>query len=208
MLIIILSFMTSNSRTNQFLLVAFIILYSANVQAQKFLIPRTATIQRAGSIGYNSFGVGYNLFGNKRGSLDLAWGYVPESKGGRQDIFAAKFAYRPVRIKLKDFGELNLANPGVFVTHHPGGKFHTTLNKDQYPAGYYWWSSAVRFHISASTELKINTPKRLVKTGVEHLAVYGEFNTNELYAVSWFKNRDHLPLRDIFKLGFGVKAYF
>lgn len=200
--------MTLNSRIKYFLPVCALLLASANVSAQKFLIPRTATIQRAGGIGYNSFGVGYNLFGNKRGSLDLAWGYVPESKGGRQDIFAGKFAYRPISIKLKDFGVLNLANPGVFVTHHPGGKFHTTLNKAQYPAGYYWWSSAVRFHLSASTELKINTPKSLERTGVEHVAVYGEFNTNELYAVSWFKNRNHLPLGDIFKLGFGIKAYF
>ncbi len=200
--------MMLNFRKSNLLFLFGLLLVPASLRAQKFLIPETATIQRAGSIGYNSFGVGYNLFGNKRGSLDFAWGYVPKSKGGRQDIFAGKFAYRPISIKLKDFGILNLVNPGVFVTHHPGGKFHTTLNKDQYPAGYYWWSSAVRFHISASTELKINTPKSLAKTGVEHMALYSEFNTNELYAVSWFKNRKHLPLSDIFKLGFGVKAYF
>jgi hypothetical protein len=200
--------MMSSSKKVQIGFFCVILFISTNVSAQKFLIPRTAMVQRAGSIGYNSFGVGYNLFGNKRGSLDLAWGYVPESKGGRQDIFAAKFAYRPISIKLNDFGVLNLANPGLFVTHHPGGKFHTTLNKDQYPAGYYWWSSAVRFHLSASTELRVNTPKSLSKTGVEQVALYGEFNTNELYAVSWFKNREQLPFLDIFKLGFGLKAYF
>ncbi|MEJ7693239.1 hypothetical protein [Daejeonella sp.] len=198
----------SSFKKEHFLFLCVLLFVSGDAIAQKFLIPRTATIQRAGSIGYNSFGVGYNLFGNKRGSLDLAWGYVPESKGGRQDIFAGKFAYRPIRIKLRDFGVLNLANPGVFVTHHPGGKFHTTLNKDQYPARYYWWSSAVRFHISASTELKINTPKSLGRTGVDQVALYGEFNTNELYAVSWFRNRKQLPLQDIFKLGLGIKAYF
>lgn len=197
-----------NSKSLRFLACCVAITMSNSVKAQKFLIPETAIIQRAGSIGYNSFGVGYNLFGNKKGSLDLSWGYVPKSKGGRQDIFAAKFAYRPINIKLADFGTLSLVNPGVFVSHHPGGKFHTTLNKDQYPAGYYWWSSAVRFHLSASTELKINTPKSLAKTGVEQVAVYGEFNTNELYFVSWFKNRDKLPFKDILKLGFGVKAYF
>ena len=179
-----------------------------NVSAQKFLIPHTAMVQRAGSIGFNSFGVGYNLFGNKMGSLDLTYGYVPKSKGGKLDIFAVKFAYRPLNIKLKEFGTLHLINPGVFVSHHPGSKFHTTLDRDQYPAGYYWWSSAVRFHLTASTELRINTPKSLSSTGIEQLALYCEFNTNELYAVSWFINREHFPLRDIFKLGFGIKAYF
>ena len=189
-------------------LVPGIFFAAAPANAQKFLIPETAMIQRAGSIGYNSFGLGYNLFGNRRGSLDLTWGYVPKSKGGRQDIFAAKFAYRPFEIRLKEWGFLNIANPGLFVTHHPGGKFHTTLDKEQYPAGYYWWSSAVRFHISVSTELKVNTPTSLAKTGVEQIALYGEFNTNELYFVSWFRNNDKLPLADIFKLGVGVKAYF
>jgi len=178
------------------------------VKGQKFLIPQTATIQRAGSIGYNSFGVGYNLFANKRGSLDLTWGYVPKSRGGRQDIFAGKFAYRPFNLNIKNFAVLSPLNPGLFVTHHPGGTFHTVLDKDQYPDRYYWWSSAVRFHLSASTELKINTPKSLAKTGIGQIAVYTEFNTNELYFVSWFKNREEIQLVDIFKLGFGVKAYF
>lgn len=197
-----------HSRKSFFLQVLFLLTVSTSVRAQKFLIPETAMLQRAGSIGYNSFGIGYNLFGNKKGSLDLAWGYVPKSKGGRQDIFAAKFAYRPLGIQLKNIGVLHPLNPGLFVTHHPGGKFHTLLDKEQYPDGYYWWSSAVRFHISAGTELKINTPKRLAKTGVDQIALYGEFNTNELYFVSWFKNRDKLPFGDIWKLGFGVKAYF
>lgn len=194
-------------RTALFLLTACAVLPS-NVRGQKFLIPETAMVQRAGSIGYNSFGTGYNLFGNKNGSLDLTWGYVPKSKGGRQDIFAAKFAYRPINVKIRNFGTFNPINPGVFVSYHAGRKFHTTFDRDQYPPGYYWWSSAIRIHISASTELKINTPKSLAGTRVDQFALYAELNTNELYAVSWFKNREHLPLWDIFKLGFGIKAYF
>lgn len=197
-----------NSRKAFFLLSSVLLSVSTSVKAQKFLIPETAMVQRAGSIGFNSFGIGYNLFRNNKGSLDLAWGYVPKSRGGRQDIFAAKFAYRPVSIQLKQFGVLQLVNPGLFITHHPGGKFHTTLEKDKYPAGYYWWSSAVRFHLSAATELKINTPQKFAKTGIDQVALYGEFNTNELYFVSWFRNRDKLPFADIWKLGFGVKAYF
>ena len=178
------------------------------VKAQKFLIPQTAMVQRAGSIGYTSFGAGYNLFRKKTGSLDFIWGYVPKSKGGRQDIFAAKFAYRPLNIKIKDLVVISPLNPGVFVSHHPGGKFHTTFDKNQYPDEYYWWSSAVRVHLSLSTEIKINTPESLTRTGIDQVGFYTELNTNDLYAVSWFKNRDHLPFRDIIKLGFGLKAYF
>lgn len=191
----------------------FVLLYAllslpGQLKAQKFLIPETAMVQRAGSIGYNSFGAGYNLFRKNTGSLDLTWGYVPKSKGGRQDIFAAKFAYRPFNIKIKDLVVINPFNPGVFVSHHPGGKFHTTFNKNQYPEGYYWWSSAVRIHVSLSTEIKINMPQSMSSTGIEQISLYTELNTNELYAVSWFKNRNYLPFQDILKLGIGVKAYF
>ncbi len=185
-----------------------LLILPGQIRAQRFLIPETAMIQRAGSIGYNSFGLGYNLFRKNTGSLDLAWGYVPKSKGGRQDIFAAKFAYRPFKIRIKELIVINPINPGLFVSHHPGGKFHTTFNKNQYPDGYYWWSSAVRIHASLSTEIKINTPKSLSSTGIEQFALYTELNTNELYAVSWFKNKDYLPFKDILKLGIGVKAYF
>lgn len=191
----------------------FVLLYAllslpGQLKAQKFLIPETAMVQRAGSIGYNSFGAGYNLFRKNTGSLDLTWGYVPKSKGGRQDIFAAKFAYRPFNIKIKDLVVIHPLNPGVFISHHPGGKFHTTFNKNQYPEGYYWWSSAVRIHVSLSTEIKINMPQSMSSTGIEQVSLYTELNTNELYAVSWFKNRDYLPFQDILKLGIGVKAYF
>lgn len=191
----------------------FVLLYAllnlpGQLKAQKFLIPETAMVQRAGSIGYNSFGAGYNLFRKNTGSLDLTWGYVPKSKGGRQDIFAAKFAYRPFNIKIKDLVVINPINPGVFVSYHPGGKFHTTFNKKQYPKGYYWWSSAFRIHVSLSTEIKINMPQSMSSTGIEQVSIYTELNTNELYAVSWFKNRNYLPFQDILKLGIGVKAYF
>lgn len=173
-----------------------------------FLVPETAMIQRAGSIGYNSFGIGYTFFRKDKGSLDLTWGYVPISKGGRQDIFAAKFAFKPWNIRLGNIATFSPLNPGMFVTHHPGGKFHTTFNKDQYPDNYYWWSSAVRIHLSVSTEVRFNTPERLSKSGIEQVGLYSEFNTNELYATSWFINRNHLAISDILKLGFGIKAYF
>lgn len=191
-----------------YLIISCILLFTSSASAQRFLIPETALVQHAGSIGFLSAGIGYNLFPDNNGSLDITYGLVPKSKGGRQDILAAKFAYRPFNIGLGKFGTLDIANPGMFVSYHPGGKFHTTFDKDQYPDGYYWWSSAIRIHLSASTELKINIPKRFAGTGIEKLSLYGEFNTNDLYAVSWFKNREHLAFPDIFKLGLGMKVYF
>ena len=181
---------------------------SLKAKSQQFLIPETAIIQHAGSIGYFSIGGGYELFQKKKGSLDLAWGYVPKSKGGSQHIIAAKFAYRPISIKIKDITTINLFNPGVFFSYHPGDKYYITLNKEQYPKGYYWWSSAIRMHISLSTEFKFKTSRNTSNSRIKHLSIYSEINTNDLYFVSYFPNQEYLNISDIIKLGLGIKAYF
>lgn len=175
------------------------------IRAQEFLIPQTAVVQHAGSIGYFSIGAGYSLFRNKNGSLDILWGYVPKSKGGSQHILSPKFAYRPLNFKIKNFGTIHALNPGVFVAYYPGNTFY---NEVDYPKGYYWWSSTFRFHLSLSTEVKFKLPENLSVKGIKHFSVYSEFNTNDLYFVSWAKNQRELPFKRIVRLGFGVKAYF
>lgn len=185
-----------------------VITISFNAKSQQFLIPETVLIQHAGSIGYFSAGGGYELFQNREGSLDLMWGYIPKSKGGSQHIIAAKFAYRPIRIKVKDITTINLFNPGVFFSYHPGDKYYITLNREQYPKGYYWWSSAIRTHISLGTEFKFNTSRNSSTSRIKYLTIYSEINTNDLYLASYFPNRKQLNISDILKSGFGIKAYF
>lgn len=175
-------------------------------QVPEFLVPKDIVIQHAGSIGFMSVGIGYPVFKNKRGSLDFNYGYVPESRGGTLHILSGKFAYRPWKLKITDGIELYPANPGVFVTYHFGKQFDFHWDKDTYEDGYYWWSTALRPHISISTEVELDALKIFKTSKIKGVSLYSEFNTNELYLASYFKNVRAVPLTDIFKLGIGLRV--
>ena len=194
-----------------FKLLAFCVIFFSGIDARcqfiKKFIPDGAVAQYGGSIGFISGGISYDLFKNKRGSLDLSYGHVPENKGGPLDVFAAKFAYRAFKIKVKDIAMIYPASPGTFISYHPGDKFEH-WNSGQFSKGYYWWSRSTRVHLSLSTELKLSGKKLFGEKGIEAIGIYSELNTNELYAVSWFKNRDTMSFMDIVRVGYGVRAYF
>ncbi|RZK82587.1 MAG: hypothetical protein EOO92_01220 [Pedobacter sp.] len=181
---------------------------SITVNAQKFLIPDDAIVQYAGSIGYISIGAGYEIFGNKRGNIDLNYGYVPKSKGGELHMFTAKFAYKPFVIKIKDWAVIYPFNPGVFVTYTVDDALSFNFPTDVYPKGYYYWSEAVRPHLYFSNEFRLTKSSMLDKTGLKALSIYSEFNTNDYYLVNFFQNTSTIPITDIFKLGIGIRAKF
>lgn len=202
----------SNIRINFYLfplLIIFsVISQSAKGQSFKALLPESDALQYAGSIGYLSAGVGYELFKNNRGALEFRYGYVPENMGGELHIVTAKFNYRPFEITIKDWAKVYPANPGVFISYTAGEEWEITWDKDQYVKGYYWWSPAIRPHISLSTEVSLNAKKLLHSSRIKSLSIYSEFNTNELYFVSQVKSGGVLPLGDIIKLGIGVRMNF
>lgn len=189
-------------------MLAGLLLMSITGTAQKFLIPDAAIVQYAGSIGYVSVGAGYELFGNGRGNMDVNYGYVPKSKGGDLHIFSAKFAYRPFVIRIKDWATIYPINPGVFISYTTNDELSFNFPTDNYPKGYYYWSEAVRPHLSFSNEFKLHHKKLLDKSGLKALSIYSEFNTNDYYLVNIFQNAKTLPVGDIFKLGIGLRAKF
>lgn len=180
----------------------------SQAQAFKFLVPDEAIVQFAGSIGYLSAGVGYDLFKNERGNLDLNYGFVPGSKGGVLNIATVKFAYKPWMIKVKDWAKIYPVNPGVFVTYTFHEELSYRFSDDQYPKGYYYWSEAIRPHLSFSNEIEFNAEKLLKGTKIKAISVYSEFNTNDYYLINYFQNMSALTPSDIFALGIGLRVKF
>lgn len=177
-------------------------------QKLKSLIPDAGIIQFAGSIGFFSAGISYDVFENKRGNLDLMYGYVPESRGGKLSIASIKFAYRPWEFNIHDHIKIYPFNPGIFFTYtfHPDLSFN--FDTSQYPKGYYYWSEAIRPHLSISNEVEFDTKKFFKGTAIRAVSIYSEFNTNDYYVVNYFQNMSALRPSDVFQLGIGLKLKF
>lgn len=190
------------------LVLLFLFVAPSSLLAQKSffrrLTPEQANLQYAGSIGFLSAGAGYNFFKDKT-ALSFHIGYVPESLGGELTIIAIKFEYKPWAIPIKKVAIIHPLNPVIFPSYTLGENFDFKFEKPQYRQGYYFWSSALRLHLGAGTEIKI-----LTKPGskLKFVSIYAEANTNDLYALSWFKNRTNTPFYKMFKLGYGVRTYF
>ena len=166
--------------------------------------PDQLNLQYAGSIGYFSGGIGYNLF-HEKATVSAHYGYVPKNKGGWMSIFTAKFEYKPFEIKIKDKLIIHPINPVFFPSYTSGDNFDYQFKTSQYREGYYFWSSALRLHLGAGTEVKILNHKN---AAFKSVSIYAEANTNDLYAISWFQNRTTTPFYEMFKLGYGVRVNF
>ncbi|RZK38450.1 MAG: hypothetical protein EOO90_22215 [Pedobacter sp.] len=191
-----------------FKLALILSIFSLTATAQsKFLSairPDQVNLQYAGSIGYISGGIGYNFFKEKT-ALSFHYGFVPESEGGWMSIFTAKFEYKPFSIKIKDKIVIHPFNPVFFPSYTSGDNFDYQFDTNQYRKGYYFWSSALRLHLGAGTEIKILNNK---KAAFKSVSIYAEANTNDLYAISWFENRTSTPVYAMFKLGYGMRLNF
>jgi hypothetical protein len=190
------------------ILIIISLLFSLSTKAQKTLtsklIPDQAIIQYAGSIGYLSAGIGYNLF-KERSTLSFHYGHVPLNKGGELNILAVKFDYKPISIKIKDQLIFRPINPLFFLSYTLGKDFGLKFDQNQYAKGYYFWSPALREHIGINSEIEFLGDKN---STFKSISVYAEANTNDLYLISWYENRTSTPIYDIFHLGLGLKFSF
>jgi hypothetical protein len=173
-------------------------------QRKHWTSPDHLTLQFAGSIGYLSGGVGYNIFkGNARTSFHF--GHVPKSVGGPLNIFAGKLIFVPRSYKLSERTTVNPFDAGIMVSYHLGDDFRSTWPEHRYPEHYYWWQTSFRLHLNleSSITLKLNE-----HTTFKAITGYLELNTNDLYLVSIFQNHRALTVLDITKLGCGARFHF
>lgn len=188
-------------------LVLFILLGKNSFAQKSFLKtiePDHVNLQYAGSIGFLSLGAGYDLF-KEKAELSFHVGYVPESLGGELTMVAIKFHYKPFNIPVGDKILIKPFNPVFFPSYTLGHNFDFQFEAPQYRKRYYFWSSALRMHLGASTEIKLlSRPNAKIKD----LSIYAEVNTNDLYAISWFRNSSISTFHKMFRMGYGVKVHF
>jgi len=172
-------------------------------QKKRDLIPDFVVTQYAGSIGYGSMGVGYDL--NKRARTSIHYGFVPERVGGKLHIISLKFQLTPVAWRLNENFQIRPIDLGVMSTYHFGDKFHNRW-PSRYPDHYYWWTSSLRFHLLTESSITYTLPNP--QSFVRSVAGYIEFNTNDLYVVSLAQNYKSINFFDIVKSGVGIRIRF
>lgn len=183
------------------LLIALLTTSSASAQ-QSGLTPDFGTIQYAGSIGFISAGVGYDIF--KRHQLSLYYGHVPERLGGPLHILATKLMFNISSLRISDHVMISPFNAGVMVSYHFGSQFKSRWPSHRYPDGYYWWKTSLRAHLAAETSVTFSFREEKSQS----VSGFVAFNTNELYLISFLKNTRSLSLADIIKVGYGVRVRF
>lgn len=165
------------------------------------IIPKYTKIQFAGSMGFLSFGTGWDYA--KHWETDLFLGFVPRFSTDRAKVtFTIKQNYIPWK---KDINEKFMFEPmtcGLYANTVLGGDFWTS-EPDKYPKGYYNFSTRVRFNIFIGQRFtyKIRQDKRFF---AKSITFFYEINTSDLYLVSAATNR-YLKPKDYLGLSFGIK---
>jgi hypothetical protein len=175
-----------------------------NAQERHWSSPDYLVLQSAGSIGYVSGGVGYDVF-RKKARASFLFGHVPKSVGGPLNVLAGKLMFVPRRYHISDRVFVNPFDAGLMISYHVGSDFRSTWPSHQYPENYYWWKTSLRFHLNLESSVTfVIRDYTIFKT----VTPYVEFNSNELYLVSFFQNRNALRVTDIIMIGAGARFHF
>ena len=168
---------------------------------KSWIVPDHIKTQFAGNIGFLSVGAGY-LHGNDKLETDLYVGFLPKPIGGDHIVsVSAKMTYSPWRIRIgRNYGLVPFSI-GPYLSYSFGSQFDTVL-PNEYPDGYYWWATSLRFGAFAGGRLSRNIGEQHRLKAVDF---YYELGSYDLVFLSYIQNRKALDISDIFSLALGVK---
>lgn len=173
-------------------------------QWKNWALPDFGVIQYAGSIGYFSAGLGYDVFKSKA-RFSTHFGYVPKKQGGNLNVLAIKLLFKPVSLRLGNRLQMNPVDFGLMGSYHYGDNFETRWPEGVHPKGYYWWNPALRAHLAMETSVTYEFRKEFA---FRSIMGYLEFNTNELYFISLIQNIKTVNAWDVIKIGAGTRVNF
>lgn len=163
------------------------------------LLPDFVKVQYAGSIGFTSFGLGYQTR-KDRLEGDLYYGYVPKSVGGVHiHALSGKGTLQLInKVKLKSI-ELRPLALGAVVSY-TFGKQYFGFSPDNYPFSYYDFPTAL--HIGGFIGGRVD---KVLKTG-RKVGLYYELGSTDKEIASFLANRRSLHPTDILNLGVGIRT--
>lgn len=166
------------------------------------LIPAYTKLQYAGGMGLMNLGFGWSYGQNDQWETDVFLGFIPRYSSDNSKItMTLKQNFIPWQKPLNKTMTLEPLTTSLYLNTVFSDEFWTK-EPDRYPAGYYNFSTRVRFHLSVGQRLRFNIPdkKRLFARSI---TAFYEISTCDLYVVSAFTNK--LSLDDYLRLSFGLK---
>ena len=181
------------------------ILLATHVKAQwnfNKLLPDYGNIQYAGSIGMISSGIGYSFFNSHLGA-ELTAGFTPVKRNSDLYNLTLKLNYRPFSIRISESISTTMIYTGAYASRTFGENYWLYL-PDRYKNGYYYWSPGLRFGLLVGTSLIY----RFDDAAISSAEFYFESSTYDLLIVSYWPNRNEIPLHDIVKFAIGMRIGF
>jgi hypothetical protein len=174
---------------------------AADGEARPWFVPDHAKLQLAGSVGFLSPGVGYQVAG-RRLHLDVLFGWVPESVGG-DDIYAVtgKVTYAPWRFGVGGRWRVEPVRTALQATYTFGSQYFTR-SPDRYPSGYYDLPTAWHTGVAFGSALTYRS-----RSGRE-VGIYGESVALTMRLRDWWRNRDVIDASDVFSFAIGAMVGF
>lgn len=169
------------------------------------LIPSYSKIQFAGSMGFLSCGTGWDYGKKNQWETDFFLGYLPKFEGEKGHItLTLKENYIPWKLSI---GKSRwLAEPftvSLYLNKIFGDEFWTK-EPLKYPEKYYNVATNLRINLAIGQRINF----KLKSLGLsDQIAFFYEFNTSDLYIISYFTNK-YLRFSDIFSLSLGLKFQF
>lgn len=173
-------------------------------QEKNGLQPDFVVAQYAGSIGYFSFGTGYDIFKN-RGRISVHFGNVPREYGGVLNIASGKFLYSFSSIPLSNRLTFKPIDAGIILSYHFGDNFKLNVPNYFKTDNYYWWHTAMRLHLATESSVSLHFSRESI---FRSLTGYLEMNSNDLYIVSFINNTSSLKPHQLIKVGVGLRLHF
>lgn len=170
------------------------------------LIPKYVKLQYAGSMGFLSFGTGWDYGKNNQWETDVFLGFIPRySTDDFKITFTLKQNFIPWKVRLNPSFSLDPLACGIYMNTVFGEDFWIS-EPERYPSGYYSFSTKLRMNVFLGQRITYNIPASK-RYSANAITFFYEISTNELYLISRIQNR-YLTPKDYLGLSLGLKIQF
>ena len=172
------------------------------------LIPSYNKIQYAGSMGFLSFGAGWDYGKRDQWETEFFIGFLPKFSTDRVKVtLTLKQNYIPWSINLGSKGfSFEPLSCGIYINTILGRQFWSSSPTDQYSEGEYTTQTEFRFNICIGEKFTYKIPENK-RFFAKSVSIFYEISTNDWYLTNAVQN-SYLKPKDYLHLSLGAKFRF